>query len=109
MSPFLEAGTTPNEGKVVKFVTLKDKIYYSDAKGDSIALESHSKLARRAGADTFDADHRPMVDDGGNLVFLDGKVKFSGSTESCTVNSPETARKITAEVAKKILGEDRVY
>jgi hypothetical protein len=109
MAPFLEAGRTPDEGIQVKFVTLNGKIYYSDTIGSmSIALEPHSRLARQAGADVFDQDGKPLVDDGGALVIFDGKAEFSDYTTSCRVKDPKTAREITSSVAKEILSKDKV-
>jgi hypothetical protein len=109
MSPFLESDTPLNSLKGAKYVTVGEKIYFSDEKDPMRILdEEHATLAEKAGAKDYDEMKRPLVEDGGIIYLIGGKFVFSYTTGSCKIKNPDSAKKITATLAKKILGEDKV-
>jgi hypothetical protein len=109
MSPFLESYTQLKNIRWVKYVTVGEKIYFSDEKNPMRILdEEHATLAEKAGVKDSDDRKRPLVEDGGIIYLIDGKVVFRDTTGSCKIKNPDSAKKITATLAKKILGEDKV-
>jgi hypothetical protein len=110
MAPFLEAGTVLEESQRVKYVTVKGRVYYSDAiDPDDIAHEQHFSLAMRAGVSEFTPGGTPIVDDAGSLGEIYGKIKvLSGYTSTVKIKDETAAEEITLSVIKNILGEDKI-
>jgi hypothetical protein len=109
MSPFLEVGTIFEDGEEAKFVRIGDNIYYSDSKNPMIwSMEKHARLAEKLGA-KIGSDDKPLVDDAGKIVNINGKFSFYEMSSTCEpITSYKSARSETFLVAKKILGEDKV-
>jgi hypothetical protein len=109
VSPFFDSETRFDEFQAAKYVTVKNRIYYSDAKdeGMGVAREKHSTLAICAGA-TEILNDKPVVDDAGAIDFHDNKFSFFGSSGTCHVKDRTVGKQITYSIAIELLGEDRV-
>ena len=109
MSPFLDSETRFDEFQAAKYVTVKNRIYYSDAKdeGMGVAREKHSTLAIHAGA-TEILNDKPVVDDAGAIDFQGNRFSFFGSSSTCHVKNETVGKKITYSIAIELLGKDRV-
>ena len=102
MAPELESTTNTEELHWCKFVREAKRIVYDSADLD------HSKIALKHGLDKD-------VDDGGYIIpsknrdITPRKVTFASTTSTCYIRGDEEKQRIiTTNVAKKILGEDRV-
>ncbi|MFC1624853.1 hypothetical protein ACFL15_00525 [Patescibacteria group bacterium] len=105
--PELEKNTEQEYVEGRKFIRIDEKIIYSDDQ-----FKHHNHIAYEYGIDEQEYDYRgrPLVDDAGRFEILEGKLAFYGFTETTKIKGDiGEARKKTVEVAKNILGEDRVY
>lgn len=89
-----------------RFVRLGGIIYY-----DEDYKRHHSKIAEDNGANrAAEYPYRPLVDDGGEIRIIDGKIAFGSTTSSCDINGPILeGRSETYRIAREILGEDVVH
>lgn len=89
----------------LRFIRIKESIYFDDSDNTHVL---HKDLALSAGV-TEQQDGKPIIDDGGVMKPDDGKLLFDDATNSCVIKGDEwEARLKTVEIAKKILGEDKV-
>jgi len=112
MSPFLEAETKLETAEDKRFITIGNRIYYSDSvEAADVVFEGHAKLAKKAGVTKVDENNRPVVDDGGYIEEINNKFAFGKSSITCKIkgNNVVAARNKTYAVAKSILGKDKVY
>ena len=89
-----------------RFVRIGNVFYYTKD-----YMQNHASIAIENGATEMDRDHRPIVDDAGEICVVNGKLAFGGFSISCAYKDGDftKARPVTNEVAKKIFGEENIY
>lgn len=90
-----------------RFVRIGNVFYYSEN-----YRQNHASIAIENGITKTNDDGCPIVDDGGEIQIVNGKLAFGGFTISCAYKDEDGmvgVREETRQIAKKIFGENNIY